>query len=86
MVAIFRSRRMESPVTDVLLFHHAQGLTAGVRSFADVLREAGHTVVVPDFYDGRTFATLDEGMAHACLLYTSPSPRDPKTSRMPSSA
>ena len=23
---------------------------------------------------------------HACLLYTSPSPRDPKTSRMPSSA
>ena len=24
--------------------------------------------------------------AHDCLLYTSPSPRDPKTSRMPSSA
>ena len=24
--------------------------------------------------------------SHACLLYTSPSPRDPKTSRMPSSA
>ena len=24
--------------------------------------------------------------ASACLLYTSPSPRDPKTSRMPSSA
>ena len=26
------------------------------------------------------------GLADACLLYTSPSPRDPKTSRMPSSA
>ena len=26
------------------------------------------------------------GSASACLLYTSPSPRDPKTSRMPSSA
>ena len=25
-------------------------------------------------------------MAEVCLLYTSPSPRDPKTSRMPSSA
>ena len=25
-------------------------------------------------------------MAKSCLLYTSPSPRDPKTSRMPSSA
>ena len=26
------------------------------------------------------------GFAIGCLLYTSPSPRDPKTSRMPSSA
>ena len=26
------------------------------------------------------------GNPDACLLYTSPSPRDPKTSRMPSSA
>ena len=25
-------------------------------------------------------------LADSCLLYTSPSPRDPKTSRMPSSA
>ena len=28
----------------------------------------------------------EQGAVHACLLYTSPSPRDPKTSRMPSSA
>ena len=27
-----------------------------------------------------------ETLDYACLLYTSPSPRDPKTSRMPSSA
>ena len=27
-----------------------------------------------------------EGNNNTCLLYTSPSPRDPKTSRMPSSA
>ena len=26
------------------------------------------------------------GLMKTCLLYTSPSPRDPKTSRMPSSA
>ena len=25
-------------------------------------------------------------LSYSCLLYTSPSPRDPKTSRMPSSA
>ena len=29
---------------------------------------------------------LDQALAECCLLYTSPSPRDPKTSRMPSSA
>ena len=29
---------------------------------------------------------LKVGTLYPCLLYTSPSPRDPKTSRMPSSA
>jgi dienelactone hydrolase len=52
-------------VTNVLLFHHAQGLTAGIVSFADELRAAGHTVHVPDFYGGRTYATLEDGMAYA---------------------
>jgi dienelactone hydrolase len=52
-------------MTEVLLFHHAQGLTAGVHAFADDLRRAGHVVHVPDLYDGRTFATLEEGVAHA---------------------
>ena len=28
----------------------------------------------------------DSSISDGCLLYTSPSPRDPKTSRMPSSA
>lgn len=51
-------------MTDVVLFHHAQGRTAGVESFAGRLRAAGHRVTVPDLYDGATFATLDEGMAH----------------------
>ena len=31
-------------------------------------------------------AVTPENLAYTCLLYTSPSPRDPKTSRMPSSA
>lgn len=51
-------------MTDVVLFHHAQGLTPGVRAFADRLRAAGHRVTSPDLFDGRTFATLEEGMAH----------------------
>ncbi len=52
-------------MAEVLLFHHAQGQTAGFAAFADELRRAGHTVHAPDLYDGRTFATLDEGMAYA---------------------
>lgn len=50
-------------MAEVLLFHHAQGLTRGVLAFADRLRQAGHTVHTPDLFDGRTFDTLEEGMA-----------------------
>jgi dienelactone hydrolase len=52
-------------MADIVLFHHVQGLTTGVRALADRLRAAGHTVHAPDLFDGRTFATLDEGMSHA---------------------
>jgi len=52
-------------MTEVLLFHHAHGLTPGVRSFADELRAAGHVVHTPDLYDGRTFTDLDEGVGYA---------------------
>jgi dienelactone hydrolase len=52
-------------MTGVLLFHHAQGLTPGVIAFADALRTAGHTVHTPDLFDGRTFGSIDEGIAHA---------------------
>ena len=52
-------------MAEVLLFHHAQGQTAGFGAFADELRGAGHSVHAPDLYDGRTFATLDDGVAYA---------------------
>lgn len=52
-------------MTEILLYHHAQGLTEGVVAFADDLRAAGHVVHTPDLYDGHTFAGLDEGVAYA---------------------
>src|ERR1051325_6755268 len=52
-------------MTVVMLYHHVQGLTDGVRSFADDLRQAGHTVLTPDLFDGRTFETIEEGMPFA---------------------
>jgi len=51
-------------MAEVLLFHHAQGLTPGVRAFADDLRAAGHLVHTPDLFDGRTFQSIDEGLAY----------------------
>ena len=52
-------------MTEVVLYHHVQGLTEGVRSFADELREAGHVVHAPDLFDGRTFDTIEDGIAFA---------------------
>jgi dienelactone hydrolase len=52
-------------VAEVLLFHHAQGLTPGCLSFAERLHAAGHVVHAPDLYEGRTFTDLSDGMGYA---------------------
>lgn len=52
-------------MAEILLFHHAQGLTTGVTAFADRLRDAGHTVHTPDVYEGQTFASLQDGIGYA---------------------
>lgn len=49
----------------IVLFHHALGLTPGVRALGDRLAQPGHQVTVPDLYDGRVFETLDAGVGHA---------------------
>ncbi len=50
-------------MAEVVLFHHVQGLTPGVVSFADALRDAGHIVHTPDLFDGRTFDSIEAGMS-----------------------
>ena len=52
-------------MAEVAIFHHAQGLTPGVNQFAEELRRAGHSVHAPDLFEGRTFSTVVEGVAHA---------------------
>jgi len=52
-------------MTTVVLYHHIQGLTDGVQSFAEQLRQGGHAVHTPDLFDGRTFDTIEEGMEFA---------------------
>jgi len=52
-------------MAELVLFHHAQGLTEGMRAFADRLRSAGHHVAMPDLFDGATFSTVEEGVEYA---------------------
>ena len=52
-------------MAEVVLFHHAMGLTPGIVAFADELSRAGHTVHTPDLFEGRTFGTIEEGMGYA---------------------
>ncbi|MBO9578336.1 MAG: dienelactone hydrolase family protein [Microbacteriaceae bacterium] len=51
-------------MAEVLLFHHAGGLTPGVHAFADRLRAAGHVVHTPDLYDGAMFDDVHAGVAN----------------------
>ena len=54
-------------MAEILLFHHAQGATPGFLAFAERLRAAGHAVHAPDLYEGKTFATLEDGVGYAKL-------------------
>ena len=49
-------------MAEIVLFHHAQGLTLGVTAFADELRQAGHIVHTPDLFDGHIFDSIEKGM------------------------
>ncbi|GAA5127876.1 dienelactone hydrolase family protein [Pseudonocardia adelaidensis] len=52
-------------MAEVVLFHHALGLTPGCVAFADTLRAAGHVVHTPDLFEGRTFTSVVAGVRHA---------------------
>ncbi|WP_233405107.1 dienelactone hydrolase family protein [Actinotalea solisilvae] len=51
-------------MAEIVLFHHVQGLTDGVREFAERLGVGGHTVHTPDLFEGARPATIDEGVAY----------------------
>lgn len=52
-------------MTEVVIFHHALGLTPGIKVFARAVLAAGHRVHAPDLFEGQTFDTIDDGVAHA---------------------
>src|ERR1700744_1500814 len=58
-----RERARRPLMAGVVLFHHVQGLTDGVRAFAAELGKSGHTVHTPDLFDGVRPATVGDGIA-----------------------
>ncbi len=50
-------------MAEIVLFHHVQGATPGVHAFADALRDGGHTVHVPDLFDGALPESIEAGLA-----------------------
>jgi dienelactone hydrolase len=51
-------------MTEIVLYHHALGLTPGVIEFAETLRHAGHIVHTPDLFEKRVFENIEEGVKH----------------------
>ena len=79
-----------------LLFFLSQSLVKGVGTVGGALKAIGLFILqknppgLVDIFDDRDGSGartwMNFGMLWLCLLYTSPSPRDLSTSRMPSSA
>ncbi len=51
-------------MTEVVVFHHIQGVTPGITRFAEALTVAGHHVTVPDFFEGKTFGSIEAGQSY----------------------
>ncbi|UZJ31798.1 dienelactone hydrolase family protein [Streptomyces endophytica] len=51
-----------SGVPTIVLFHSVCGLRPAVHAAADRLRAAGHEVIVPDLFDGRTADSVPDGI------------------------
>ena len=63
-------------------YHFFGGLLNAQANWLNKMSEKGYRLIRA----GKMLYEFEECKPNDCLLYTSPSPRDPKTSRMPSSA
>jgi dienelactone hydrolase len=52
-------------MAEILMFHHVLGRTVGMQALAERFREQGHTVHLPDLFEGRVFADRQAGRAYA---------------------
>ena len=50
-------------MAEIVMFHHVQGLTDGVRELAARIAGDEHTVHLVDVFDGSTFDSIEDGFA-----------------------
>ena len=95
--SLFGRTGVERDLDDELQFHLeeqieekiSQGMTPEEARYAALRELGGVEQIKEECRDMRRvnfIENLIQDLRYGCLLYTSPSPRDPKTSRMPSSA
>ena len=65
MIEVRRTHDEEATMAEILMFHHVLGRTSGMEALAERFREAGHTVHLPDLYEGRVFDDREEGSVYA---------------------
>ena len=77
----------DSKLADAGIAHHRGDLEYGLGRSREELRGPGHALLQKILVDWDPINLAETGLQRcACLLYTSPSPRDRQKSRMPSSA
>ena len=85
----FDETKLENPVYELVIQingkkRHALIVNTGIEE--DEVKEICTTNFDIDFSDAKKVIFIKDKLINICLLYTSPSPRDPWKSRMPSSA
>ena len=84
--SLARSARGSDDIVQSALNNFARKWGSMVISFERGFNEDGDTEEWNLKLAKSLIENLEKSLINGCLLYTSPSPRDPKTSRMPSSA
>ena len=82
-LANLKKRSLE--INDLLI---QQDIASDIQKFTKLNKELSDILPIVETYDAMNELTVqkDEAKSLFCLLYTSPSPRDQRGSRMPSSA
>ena len=80
------TRKVANEGGKMLCYENGKALGSAIKEFNDVADMFDYYAGLTDKLEGKTIPVSPTVFDYTCLLYTSPSPRDKRQSRMPSSA